>query len=245
MEASVETSRVAGTSAVHRLQERVLEANRTLAGLGLAVGTFGNVSEIDRPAGLIAIKPSGVNYREMKAGDITVLDLDGNVVHGDRRPSSDTPSHLMIYRGLPVGGICHTHSVHAMAWAQAGRDIPLLGTTHADYLIDAIPCCPPLRAEEVAGDYEAATGRGIVAMVKQRPDHISMALVAHHGAFTWADDADQAVQTAASLELIAQAAILTLAINPGASGPSDAVIDRHHRRKHGNQAYYGQPRHAE
>lgn len=224
------------------LQLRVARANQSMVARGLAVGTFGNVSEVDRDRGVIAIKPSGVDYESLTPADIPVLDLtDGSLVAGTRRASADAPIHLELYRGLrSPGGICHTHSTYATAWAQAARPIPLLGTTHADHLTGPVPCCDPLTEEDVAGDYEAATGRAIVAAVEKQPQ-AAMALVPHHGAFAWGADALEAVAAASILEHIATLAHLTLSLDVGARGPTQAVVDRHYFRKHGPGAYYGQP----
>lgn len=225
------------------LRQRVATANRSMAAIGLAVGTFGNVSEVDRDRGVVAIKPSGVEYESLTPADIPVLNLvDGSLVAGTRRASADAPIHLELYRRLrSPGGICHTHSTYATAWAQAVRPIPLLGTTHADHLTGAVPCCDPLSEEDIAGDYEAATGRAIVAAVEKSPQ-ATMALVPHHGAFAWGADAIKAVSAASILEHIATLAHLTLSLDEDARGPAQAVIDRHYFRKHGPDAYYGQPR---
>lgn len=204
--------------------------------------TWGNVSGIDRESGLVVIKPSGVPYETMKADDLVVLDLDGNVVEGRLRPSSDTPTHLVLYRSFPgIGGIVHTHSPWATSWAQAGRAIPPFGTTHADYFYGEIPCTREMTREEVEGDYELETGNVIVETFRDRdPLAVPGVLVHGHAPFAWGKDADQAVHNAVVLEEVAKIGLNTLLLNPAASPISQALLDKHYLRKHGKNAYYGQ-----
>jgi L-ribulose-5-phosphate 4-epimerase len=224
------------------LLEEVLEANCALAAHGLAALTWGNASGIDRDAGLIAIKPSGVAYDELTTDDIVVLDLDGNVVASERRPSTDTPTHLVLYRAFDdIGGIVHTHSTWSVAWAQAQREIPLLGTTHADLCAHPIPLTRALTAEEIDTDYEAATGTVLVEAIAERgPSELPCALVRGHAPFCWAETPAKAVEVAVTLEEVARMALLTNMIEPGAEPLQAAVRDKHHERKHGPRAYYGQ-----
>ncbi len=223
------------------LRNEVLEANLELVRQGLVIYTWGNVSGIDRERGWVVIKPSGVRYEEMTAEDLVIVDLDGKTVEGSLRPSSDTPTHLELYKAFPeIGGVVHTHSVHAVAWAQAGHDIPSLGTTHADYFHGPVPCTRDLTPEEVAGAYEAETGRLIAETFRERnPMETPAVLVRSHGPFTWGKDAAEAVYHARVLEEIARMAILTLGIDPGARLPK-MLEDKHFMRKHGPGAYYGQ-----
>lgn len=223
------------------LRKEVLEANLELVRQGLVIYTWGNVSGIDRERGWVVIKPSGVRYEEMTAEDLVIVDLDGKTVEGSLRPSSDTPTHLELYKAFPeIGGVVHTHSVHAVAWAQAGHDIPSLGTTHADYFHGPVPCTRDLTPEEVAGAYEAETGRLIAETFRERnPMETPAVLVRSHGPFTWGKDAAEAVYHARVLEEIARMAILTLGIDPGARLPK-MLEDKHFMRKHGPGAYYGQ-----
>ena len=223
------------------LRKEVLEANLELVRQGLVLYTWGNVSGIDRERGWVVIKPSGVRYETMKAEDLVIVDLDGKVVEGPLRPSSDTPTHLELYKAFPeIGGVVHTHSTHAVAWAQAGRDIPSLGTTHADYFHGPVPCTGELRPEQVAGDYEAETGRLIAETFRDRdPLQTPAVLVRNHGPFTWGKDAAEAVYHARVLEEVARMAILTLSLNPFAQFPK-ILEDKHFLRKHGPGAYYGQ-----
>ncbi|MBQ5984362.1 MAG: L-ribulose-5-phosphate 4-epimerase [Bacteroidales bacterium] len=223
------------------LRKEVLEANLELVRQGLVIYTWGNVSGIDRERGWVVIKPSGVRYEEMTAEDLVIVDLDGKTVEGSLRPSSDTPTHLELYKAFPeIGGVVHTHSVHAVAWAQAGHDIPSLGTTHADYFHGPVPCTRDMTPEEVAGAYEAETGRLIAETFRERnPMETPAVLVRSHGPFTWGKDAAEAVYHARVLEEIARMAILTLGIDPGARLPK-MLEDKHFMRKHGPGAYYGQ-----
>lgn len=218
--------------------EEVLAANLALPAHGLVTLTWGNVSGIDRERGLVAIKPSGVAYESMTAADIVVVDLDGNVVEGERRPSTDTPTHLALYRALQgIGGIVHTHSTWATAWAQAEREIPVLGTTHADLSAQPIPVTRPLSDEEVAEDYEGATGRALIEAIGE---HDSCALVRGHGPFAWGASPAAAVEAAVTLEQVAKLALLTDVLAPGAQPLGDAIRQKHFERKHGPHAYYGQ-----
>jgi L-ribulose-5-phosphate 4-epimerase len=204
--------------------------------------TFGNASGIDRAAGLVAIKPSGVPYDQLKPSDIVVVDLDGKPVRGDLRPSSDLPTHLALYRAFEgIGGVVHTHSRWATVWAQAGREIPCFGTTHADYFDGAVPVTDPLPAEEINGDYESNTGLAIVRRF-QTLDPLARpaVLVAGHGPFAWGRSASEAVHHAVILEELAHMALETVALNPNAQPISQALLDRHFLRKHGPGAYYGQ-----
>jgi L-ribulose-5-phosphate 4-epimerase len=216
----------------------VLAANLALPAHGLVTLTWGNVSGIDRERGLVAIKPSGVPYEAMTPGDIVLVDLDGNVVEGERRASTDTPTHLELYRACEwIGGIVHTHSPWATAWAQAEREIPLLGTTHADLSGRAIPLTRALSAEEVDEDYERATGRALVEAVTE---HDSCALVRGHGPFAWGPSPAAAVDAAVTLEQVARLALLTTLLAPDAPPLAEAVRRKHFERKHGPHAYYGQ-----
>ena len=226
------------------LREAVYEANMELPRRGLVTYTWGNVSAVDRAAGLMVIKPSGVEYEDLSPDKLVVLDLDGRRVEGSLNPSSDTRTHLELYRAFPeIGGIVHTHSAHAVAWAQAGRDIPCFGTTHADYFYGPVPCARALSPEEVEDDYEGSTGRVIVETFKERglnPVHVPGVICRSHGPFTWGRDAAQAVYHAAVLEEVAKMAIFTVQINPEALPAPQHVLDKHFMRKHGPNAYYGQ-----
>lgn len=224
------------------LREEVLEANLELSRKGLAIYTFGNASGISREQGLVAIKPSGVPYETMKPKHLVITDLTGRVVEGDLRPSSDLATHLALYRAFPaIGGVVHTHSPYATAWAQAGREIPCLGTTHADYFYGAVPATAPLDRTQIDGEYEENTG---VAIVDRISGHDPMAapaiLVANHGPFTWGKTATEAAHHAVILEEIARTASVTLTINPAAGPISSALLDKHFLRKHGPKATYGQ-----
>jgi L-ribulose-5-phosphate 4-epimerase len=225
------------------LVQEVLEANCALAAHGLAPLTWGNASGIDRARGLVAIKPSGVAYPKLMPDDIVVLDLDGNVISGERRPSTDTPTHLVLYRAFEeIGAVVHTHSTWSVAWAQAQREIPLLGTTHADLCAHPIPLTRVLTEEEIATDYESATGTVLVEAIAQRgPSEVPCALVRGHAPFCWAASPAAAVEVAVTLEQVARMALLTTLLEPGAEPLATAVRDKHRDRKHGPQAYYGQP----
>jgi L-ribulose-5-phosphate 4-epimerase len=224
------------------LIDQVLAANRSLPTHGLVTLTWGNASGIDRSQGMVAIKASGVSYEHMTADDIVLVDLDGNVAASARRPSTDTASHLALYRAFDeIGGIVHTHSTWATAWAQAGREIPVLGTTHADLSAYPIPVTRPLRAEEVDAGYEAATGAALVEAVGDRGAlQVPCVLARGHAPFCWGETVAAAVETAATLEAVARIALLTLELDPDAPPLDEAVRDKHFQRKHGPHAYYGQ-----
>lgn len=226
---------------LEKLKQEVLEANLDLVKNNLVILTWGNVSALDRETGLVVIKPSGVSYDDMKAEDMVVVDLDGNIVEGDLRPSSDTPTHLAIYRHFPeVGGVVHTHSTYATAWAQAGLPIPNIGTTHADTFYQAVPCTDEMSKEQIEAAYEAATGDVIAEAFKgMNPMHTPAVLVKHHGPFTWGKSAANAVYNAVVLEEVARMASITVALNPKVEMNQD-LVEKHYDRKHGANAYYGQ-----
>jgi L-ribulose-5-phosphate 4-epimerase len=224
------------------LISEVLAANQALPGAGLVALTWGNASGIDREAGLVVIKASGVGYEQMTAADLVVLDLAGTVVSQARKPSTDTPTHLTLYRAFPeIGGVVHTHSRWATAWAQAEREIPLLGTTHADLAGHPIPLTRSLTPDEIETDYEGATGSVLVeAVAPFGADRMPCALVRGHGPFCWGPSPAKALENAITLEEVARMALLTTLLDP-AGGPLDeALRDKHFSRKHGPQAYYGQ-----
>jgi len=210
----------------------------------LAIVTFGNVSGIDRAAGVVAIKPSGVPYHRLKAEDIVIVDLDNALVEGSMRPSSDTKTHTLLYKSFPtIGGVCHTHSTYAVAWAQAIRPIPNLGTTHADHLTASVPVTEVMSDERIRRDYELETGNQILDLFgdgKLSYEEVEMVLVACHGPFTWGKDPAKAIYNSIVLEEIAKMAYLTLQINPSATTIKQSLIDKHYFRKHGKDAYYGQ-----
>ncbi len=224
------------------LINEVLVANRALPASGLVTLTWGNVSGIDRQAGVVAIKPSGVGYPEMTAADIVVVDLEGAVVSGTRKPSTDTPTHLALYRAFDgIGGVVHSHSTWATAWAQAEREIPLLGTTHADLSAHPIPVTRALTEDEVTTDYEGATGNSLVeAVTPLGPEQLPCALVRRHAPFCWGPDPAKAVENAISLEKVARMALLTVLLDPAAGPLDDLLRTKHFQRKHGPEAYYGQ-----
>jgi L-ribulose-5-phosphate 4-epimerase len=224
------------------LRERVLVANLALPAHGLVKLTSGNVSAIDRDRAVVAIKPSGVPYDALTADALAVVDLEGNVIAGERRPSSDTPTHLVLYREFTeIGAIVHTHSTWATAWAQAQREIPLLGTTHADLCAHPIPITRPLTRQEIDGDYERATGEALVEAVSEHgPAELPCALVRGHAPFCWGADPADAVAAAVSLEEVARVALLTTILNPEVAPLAQTLRDKHHQRKHGPRAYYGQ-----
>ena len=229
---------------LEHLKEQVYKANMALVEHGLVIFTWGNVSGIDREKGLVVIKPSGVSYDVMKADDMVVVDLaTGAVVEGDLRPSSDTPTHLAIYRAWPeVGGVVHTHSTYATAWAQAGIDLPNIGTTHADYFHNAIPCTPDMTESEVKGDYELETGNVIVNTFNGggiNPMHTPGVLVKNHGPFAWGKTPDEAVHNAVVMEQVAKMAFVAYQVNPHLT-MNPLLVEKHFTRKHGPNAYYGQ-----
>ncbi len=229
---------------LEQLKQQVYEANMELPRRGLVTYTWGNVSGIDRESGLFVIKPSGVEYDELRPEDLVVLDLNGNKVEGKLNPSSDTKTHIELYKAFPeLGGIVHTHSTHAVAWAQAGRDIPCFGTTHADYFYGPVPCARALTQEEIDEDYEKNTGKVIIEAFQGRniqPLHVPGVICSSHGPFTWGKDAAQAVYHAVVLEEVAKMALLTLQIDPNAAPAPQRIQDKHFLRKHGPNAYYGQ-----
>ncbi len=234
---------------LEELKAKVCQANLDLVRHGLVVFTWGNVSAIDRASGLVVIKPSGVSYDAMKPEDMVVVDLDGNVVEGSLNPSSDTPTHVVLYKAFPnIGGIVHTHSTFATGWAQAGMDIPNIGTTHSDYFHDDIPCTRTMRRAEVFGEYEKETGNVIVERFEgMNPDDTPGVLVQNHGPFVWGTDADNAVHNAVVLEEVAKMAfismtlhITTLDLINHKPAMNRFLIEKHYSRKHGPDAYYGQ-----
>lgn len=226
-----------------KLKEKVLAANLLLPKYGLVTFTWGNVSEIDRKLGVIAIKPSGIEYDQMQVDDIVIVDLEGNRLEGSLNPSSDTATHIELYKAFPaIGGIVHTHSRNATIWAQAGLDIPALGTTHADYFYGDIPCTRQLTNDEINIDYEKNTGLVIVENFKKRgidPQAMPGAIIAGHAPFTWGKDGLDAVHNAVVVEEIAAMAISTRALNADIK-INPALLDKHYKRKHGKDAYYGQ-----
>jgi L-ribulose-5-phosphate 4-epimerase len=229
-------------NSIKDLKDRVWRCNMELPKLGLVIQAFGNVSGIDRARGLVAIKPSGVPYNNLRPEDIVVVDLENNIVEGSLRPSSDTKTHTQLYRAFPeIGGIVHTHSTYAVAWAQAMKPIPLLGTTHADLLATDVPCAEQMSDEMIEGDYEESTGRQIVSTFTGR-SYIDcpMVLVAGHGPFTWGDSPEKALYHSQMLEELATIALLTLQVNPSVPPLKKSLVDKHFRRKHGPDSYYGQ-----
>lgn len=230
------------SSPYRELKERAWAANQEIPKRGLAVYTFGNVSALDASRGVIAIKPSGVEYARLSVDDLVVVDLSGAVVEGKLRPSSDTPTHLVLYRAWQgIGGVVHTHSSYATGWAQAQLPIPIYGTTHADHLDEDVPCTAVMSDEAVERDYEIETGNQILDCFKTRdPLHTSMVLVAGHGAFTWGETPEKAIYNAVVLEELARMAFVTRTLNPGAPRLSERLIRKHFERKHGKNAYYGQ-----
>jgi len=226
---------------LEQLKEEVFKANLDLVKHGLVIFTWGNVSGIDRKTGLVVIKPSGVSYDTMTADDMVVVDLLGKVVEGKLKPSSDTPTHVALYRAFPnIGGVVHTHSTYATAWAQAGKDIPNIGTTHSDYFSAAIPCTRGLTQQEVEGEYEAETGKVIITrFYGLNPDYIPGVIVKNHGPFSWGKDAQDAVHNAAVMEQVAKMAYISLNINPELTMDKH-LVKKHFYRKHGPGAYYGQ-----
>ena len=227
------------------LREEVLRANQALVRAGLVTLSFGNASGVDRDAGVLVIKPSGVPYDELRPESLVVVSLeDGRAVEGQLSPSSDTPTHLVLYRRFPeIGGVVHSHSPAATAWAQAGRSIPPLGTTHADHFLGPVPVTRQMTSSEVAGEYEAETGAVIIEALGRlglSATEMPAVLVTSHGPFTWGRDASEAADNATALEAVAAMAAQTLALNPNAEPMADYLLERHFRRKHGPNAYYGQ-----
>lgn len=227
---------------LEKLKEEVLCANLDLVKNKLVLFTWGNVSGIDREKGLIVIKPSGVSYEDMTADDMVVVDMEGNIVEGKLRPSSDTPTHLELYKGFPeIGGVTHTHSTFATAFAQSGRDIPFYGTTHADYFYGDIPCTRALTEDEVKNDYEKNTGKVILERFEKiNPLEVPACIIKNHGVFTFGKNADASVYHAVVTEEVAKMALLTELINPYVQRGDKFLLDKHYLRKHGKNAYYGQ-----
>ncbi|HHX31901.1 MAG TPA: L-ribulose-5-phosphate 4-epimerase [Bacteroidales bacterium] len=226
---------------LNTLKQQVYKANIDLVKHGLVIFTWGNVSAIDRDKNVIVIKPSGVSYDNMKSDDMVIVDMEGKVVEGKYKPSSDTATHLELYKAFPeIGGVVHTHSTYATAWAQSGCDIPNIGTTHADYFSDDIPCTRDMTEEEVKGDYEKDTGTVIIERFKElNPVHIPGVLVKNHGPFSWGKNADDAVHNAVVLEQVAKMAFIAYQVNPNLT-MNKLLIQKHFSRKHGPDAYYGQ-----
>lgn len=226
---------------IQELKQQVFQANLDLVEHGLVIFTWGNVSGIDREKGWVVIKPSGVSYDDMKADDMVVVDLEGNRVEGAYKPSSDTATHLELYKAFPsIGGIVHTHSTYATAWAQAGCDIPNIGTTHADYFSTDIPCTRDMTEAEVKGEYEKETGTVIIERFSElNPTHVPGVLVKNHGPFSWGKDPHEAVHNAVVMEQVAKMAFIAYNINPNLT-MNDLLIQKHFFRKHGPGAYYGQ-----
>lgn len=224
------------------LKQKVLEANLQLPKKGLVTFTWGNVSAIDREKGLIAIKPSGVSYEEMKLDDMVVIDLEGKIVEGKLNPSSDTDTHVLLYKEFKnIGGIVHTHSSWATSWAQAGMAIPCFGTTHADYFYGNIPCTRKMLQEEIKGRYEYETGKVIVETFKGiNPEFVPGVLVNNHGPFAWGKDAMDAVHNAVVMEEVAKMAYRSIQLNKELGSIDNNLLDKHFLRKHGQNAYYGQ-----
>ena len=229
---------------LEELKQKVYEANMLLPKYKLITFTWGNVSGIDRESGLFVIKPSGVEYDELKPEDMVVVDLEGNVVEGKYRPSSDTATHLELYKAFPeLGGVVHTHSSYATSWAQAGRSIPCYGTTHADYIYGDVPCVRCLTKDEIEDAYETNTGRLIVSDFKEKNRDVVAVpgvLCKNHGVFTWGNDAHDAVHNAVVVEEVAKMAFRTELINPDVKPAPSELMDKHYYRKHGANAYYGQ-----
>jgi L-ribulose-5-phosphate 4-epimerase len=227
-----------------QLKHDVLKANLDLPRYGLVTFTWGNASGIDRGAGLVVIKPSGVDYAELDIDDLAVVDLEGRHVQGKLKPSSDLATHLVLYRAFPMlGGVVHTHSTHATAWAQAGKGIPAFGTTHADYFYGEVPCTRPLTESEIHGAYETETGQVIVNTFRERhidPEQIPAALVCRHGPFAWGSSAKDAVKNAVVLEEVARIAMMMEEITPNCRPIDKQLLDKHYLRRHGARAYYGQ-----
>jgi L-ribulose-5-phosphate 4-epimerase len=231
-------------SKYEHIQKQAYKANMELPRLNLVLFTFGNVSAADRELGVFAIKPSGVPYEDLSPEKMVIVDFEGQVVKGKLRPSSDTKTHAVLYKEWPeIGGICHTHSIYATAWAQSLRCIPIYGTTHADHKTVDIPCAPPMRDDYIQGDYEYQTGYQIIDHLKEKGlshSEVEMILVGNHAPFTWGKTAEKAVYNSAVLEALAQMAYLTEQINPKAPRLKESLIKKHYERKHGPDSYYGQ-----
>ncbi|MEL7120809.1 MAG: L-ribulose-5-phosphate 4-epimerase [Bacteroidota bacterium] len=226
------------------IKQAAYDANMQLPELGLVLFTFGNASEVDREKKVFAIKPSGVPYVKLKVEDMVIVDFDGNVIEGEMRPSSDTKTHAVLYKNWKkIGGIVHTHSTHATAWAQAQMDVPIMGTTHADHTTESIPCAPPMSDDMIKGNYEYETGYQIINEFNKRGisyEEVEMVLVGNHAPFTWGKNVQKAVYHSAVLEECARMAYLALQINPNAPILKESLIRKHYERKHGKDAYYGQ-----
>lgn len=231
-------------SAYQAIKEAAYAANMQLPELGLVLFTFGNASAVDRTQGVFAIKPSGVPYQDLRPEDMVIVDFDNKIIEGAKRPSSDTKTHAVLYKHWEnIGGIVHTHSTYATAWAQTQQDIPILGTTHADHLTVDIPCAPVMNDAMIEGDYEYQTGFQILNAFQDKgltPAEVEMVLVANHAPFTWGKTVEKAVYNSAVLEELARMACLTMLIRPDAPRLKDALIRKHYERKHGKNAYYGQ-----
>lgn len=231
-------------SAFKDIKQAAYQANMQLPGLGLVLFTFGNASAADRGRGVFAIKPSGLPYENLRPEDMVIVDFDNNIIEGSKRPSSDTKTHAVLYKHWEsIGGIVHTHSTYATAWAQTQQDIPIFGTTHADHLTVDVPCAPAMSDEMIRGDYEYQTGFQILDVFRAKglkPEEVEMVLVANHAPFTWGKTVDKAVYNSAVLEELARMAYLTRQIRPDAPRLKDALIEKHYERKHGANAYYGQ-----
>lgn len=227
-----------------QIREEAFAANMQLPKLGLVLFTFGNVSAADHSAGVFAIKPSGVPYEKLSPANMVIVDFDGKTVEGSMRPSSDTKTHAVLYKHWnKIGGIAHTHSTYATAWAQAQRDIPIFGTTHADHNTVDVPCAPPMSDDMIQGNYEYETGFQILNCFREKNlqyEEVEMILIGNHAPFTWGKNAEKAVYNSAVLETVAKMAYLTEKINPGAPRLKDALIKKHYERKHGPDSYYGQ-----
>ena len=232
------------SQAINKLKEDVFKANIELVEQGLVIYTWGNVSGIDRDSGLVVIKPSGVDYDTMTVDDMVVIDLQGNIVEGKLKPSSDTPTHLELYREFSdIGGVVHTHSEWATSWAQAGVDIPCYGTTHADYFYGDILCTRSLTDEEIQGEYELNTGKVMVETLRKAekaPLELPGMIITNHGPFSWGESANKAVHNAKVMEEVAKMAYRTEKINPRVQPAKQSLVDKHYLRKHGKNAYYGQ-----
>lgn len=236
------TSKKGETKMLEDLKQKVLEANLSLPKYNLVTFTWGNVSGISREDKLIVIKPSGVPYEVLKQEDMVVVDFDGNIVEGDLNPSSDTPTHIVLYKNFPsIGGIVHTHAPWSTSWAQAGKSIPPLGTTHADYFYGTIPCTRAMSEAEINGAYEDETGKVIVETFQDiDPNHMPGVLVNNHAPFSWGKDPNGAVHNAVVLEEVAKMALQTYQLLPNVSPMDQVLLDKHYLRKHGAKAYYGQ-----